>query len=43
MTVEAQITINSDKAAVWTAITNIRDAAEIISGVEKIEIIKAGL
>ena len=39
MTVEAQILINRNKTAVWTAITNIRDAAEIISGVEKIEIL----
>ena len=39
MTVEAQITINSNKTAVWTAITNIREAAEIISGIEKIEIL----
>jgi hypothetical protein len=39
MTVEAQITINRNKTAVWTAITNIRHAAEIISGVEKIEIL----
>jgi carbon monoxide dehydrogenase subunit G len=43
MIVEAQITINSNKAAVWTAITNIRDAAEIISGVEKIEILNEPL
>jgi len=39
MTVEAQITINGTKTAVWAAITNIRDAAEIIGGVEKIEIL----
>jgi carbon monoxide dehydrogenase subunit G len=39
MTVEAQVTINSNKTEVWTAITNIRHAAEIISGVEKIEIL----
>ena len=39
MTVEAQITINRNKTAVWTAITNIRHTAEIISGVEKIEIL----
>jgi len=39
MTVEAQITINGNKTAVWTAITNIRHAAGIISGIEKIEIL----
>lgn len=39
MLVEAQITINKDKAQVWAAITNIRDAAEIIRGIEKIEIV----
>jgi hypothetical protein len=39
MIVEAQITINRNKEEVWTAITNIRHAAEIISGVEKIEIL----
>jgi len=39
MTVEAQITITKDKTAIWRAITNIRDAAEIISGIEKIEIL----
>ncbi len=39
MTVETHITIDRDKPAVWAAITNIRDAAEIISGVEKIEIL----
>ena len=39
MTVEAQITINKNKADVWTAITNISNAADIIGGVEKIEIL----
>jgi hypothetical protein len=39
MTVEEQITINRNKTAVWTAITNIRHAAKIISGIEKIEIL----
>jgi len=40
MTVEAQVTINGSRAAVWAAITNIENAAEIISGVEKIEIVE---
>ena len=39
MTVEAQITINKNKTDVWTAITNISNAADIIGGVEKIEIL----
>jgi hypothetical protein len=39
MVVEAQITTNRNKTAVWTTITDIRHAAEIISGVEKIEIL----
>ncbi len=39
MTVEAQITINKNKTDVWTAITNISNAADIIRGVEKIEIL----
>src|ERR1051326_537947 len=39
MLVEAQVTINGSKAAVWAAITNFRNAAEIISGIEKIEIL----
>jgi carbon monoxide dehydrogenase subunit G len=39
MTVEASININKNKTIVWNAITDIRHAAEIISGIEKIEII----
>ncbi|MBI3501610.1 MAG: hypothetical protein HY063_07435 [Bacteroidetes bacterium] len=39
MIVEAEITINGTNAAVWTVITDIRSAPEIISGVEKIEIL----
>lgn len=39
MIVEAQISIKGSKAAVWTAITDIRGATEIIKGVEKIEIL----
>jgi hypothetical protein len=38
MIVEAQVTINGSEAAVWAAITNIENAAEIISGIEKIEV-----
>jgi hypothetical protein len=40
MIVEAQITINGSRAAVWSAITDIENAARIISGIEKIEILE---
>ena len=39
MTVEEQITINRNKTAVWTAITDIRNTAKLISGIEKMEIL----
>ncbi len=39
MKVEAQITIDKNKKAVWTAITNISNLADILCGVEKIEIL----
>ena len=35
MLVEARVTINGSKAAIWAAITDIENAAEIISGIEK--------
>ena len=40
MIVEAQVTINGSKAAIWAAITNIENASEIISGIEKIEVLE---
>src|SRR5437660_5738355 len=40
MIVEAEVTINGSKAAVWAAITNIEYASEIISGIEKIEVLE---
>ncbi|MCB9170479.1 MAG: SRPBCC family protein [Flavobacteriales bacterium] len=40
MIVSAQITINGPKAAVWAAITDIANAAQILSGVEKIEVVE---
>jgi hypothetical protein len=40
MLVEARVTINGSRAAVWAAITNIEGAAQIISGIEKIEIVE---
>ena len=40
MIVEAQVTINGSKAAIWTTITNIENAAEIISGIKNIEVLE---
>jgi hypothetical protein len=40
MIVEAQVTINGSKPAVWAAITNIEHAAEIISGIMNIEVVE---
>lgn len=40
MLVEAQVTIDGSKMAVWAAITNIEGAASIISGIKKIEIVE---
>jgi Polyketide cyclase / dehydrase and lipid transport len=40
MIVEAQVTINGSKAAVWAAITNIENASQTISGIKNIEIVE---
>jgi hypothetical protein len=40
MIVEVQVTINASRTAVWDAITNIENAAETISGIEKIEVLE---
>jgi hypothetical protein len=40
MIVEAQVFINGSKAAVWAAITDIENAAKIISGIENIEVLE---
>jgi hypothetical protein len=40
MIVEAQVTINGSRAAIWAAITNIENASEIISGIENIEVVE---
>lgn len=40
MIVEAQITINESKETVWAAITDIENAADFTSGIEKIEIVE---
>lgn len=40
MIVAAQVTINASKAVVWAAMANIANAAEIVSGIEKIEMVE---
>ena len=40
MIVEAQVTINGSRAAVWTAITDIENATKIISGILNIEMVE---
>jgi len=40
MIVEAQVTINGSKAAIWAAITNIANASKTISGIENIEVLE---
>ena len=40
MIVEAQVTINGSKAAIWAAITNIECASQIISGIAKLEVLE---
>jgi hypothetical protein len=40
MIVEVQVTINGSKAAIWAASTDIENASEIISGIEKIEVLE---
>lgn len=40
MIVEAQVTINGSRAAIWTAITDIEHASETISGIENIEVLE---
>src|SRR5262245_13306025 len=40
MIVEAHVTINGSKAAIWAAVTNIENASELISGIEDIEMLE---
>jgi hypothetical protein len=40
MFVEVQVIIKGSRAAVWTAITNIENATEIIRGIENIEVLE---
>lgn len=39
MIVEAHVTIQGSRAAIWAAITDIENAAEAIRGIEKIEVL----
>lgn len=40
MQVQAHMTIHGTKEAIWSAITNIRSASDIIRGIENIEILE---
>lgn len=40
MLVEVQVSINGSKESVWAAIANIENATDIISGIDKIEILE---
>ena len=40
MLVEAQVTINGSRSAVWTVITDIENSSEIMTGIEKIEVLE---
>jgi hypothetical protein len=40
MIVEAQVAINGPRAAVWAAITDIGNAGEIMTGIEKVEVLE---
>src|SRR5258706_10197234 len=40
MIVEAQVTTNGSRAAIWAAITNIENASKTISGIENIEVLE---
>lgn len=40
MLVEVQVTIDGSRSAVWKTITDIENAAAIISGIEKIEFVE---
>jgi hypothetical protein len=40
MIVEARVTINGSRAAIWAAMTDIENASETISGIENIEVLE---
>jgi len=40
MIVEARVSINGSKAAIWAAITDIENASKTIKGIDKIEVLE---
>jgi hypothetical protein len=40
MLVEVQVVVNASPSAIWSAITDIENAAEILSGIEEIEVVE---
>lgn len=40
MIVEASLTVKGSRDEVWAVVSNIKDAAEIVRGIEKIEIVE---
>jgi hypothetical protein len=40
MRVEAEVTVNGPKGAVWAVITDIENAADTISGIEELEVLE---
>lgn len=40
MLVDAQIDISAPRAAVWAAIADIQNASEILSGIERVEVVE---
>ena len=40
MIVEAQVTVNGSKTAIWAVITDIENASAIISGIKNIEVLE---
>jgi len=40
MLVEAQVTINGSRPAIWAAITNIENASKTINGIQNIEVLE---
>jgi len=40
MIVEARVTIDGSRAAIWAAITDIENASETISGIQRVEVLE---
>lgn len=43
MIVDDQVTINGSRAAIWAVISDIEHAAEVISGIQSIEVVERGV